>query len=91
VEFEPIPGIPQLGGDGIGRNCREFREFHPIPEFQELLPILEFHGIPGINSNSGIARNSGNDFQFRNCTEFHQIPEFQELLPIPELHGIPGT
>ncbi len=61
----------ELSGDGIGRNCTEFREFHPIPEFRELLPIPELQGIPGIASNSGIARNS---IRFRNRTEFLGIP-----------------
>ncbi len=68
----------ELSGDGIGRNCTEFREFNPIPEFRESLPIPELQGIPGIASDSGIVRNSGN------CMEF------QELLPIRELYEIPG-
>jgi hypothetical protein len=84
----------------IQTEYRNWAELEPIPG------IPESDGIP-CNSGTefrnrveteldGIARNSGNSIQFRNCTEFHPvpefhlIPEFRELLPIRELHGIPG-
>ncbi len=38
----------ELDGDGTGRNCTEFQELLPIPEFHPILEFLEFDGTRSV-------------------------------------------